>query len=166
MRRSLLALSLLAAVPAAAPTAAYARDALGTYAGWAAFRDPQTPRCYAIAKAEPAARKDPQTAYVDVSTWPRHGLYGQVHFRLARPLPPGSRPQLSVSGQRVPLTADPAGNAWAADARADAAIVAALRGGARLTVWARDARGQGFSSTFAPAGAPSALDAMALACGR
>jgi hypothetical protein len=147
-------------------TPALARDALGTYGGWAAFRDPQTPRCYAIAKADPAARSGPQTAYVDVSTWPRRGLYGQVHFRLARPLPPGSRPQLSFAGQRVTLNADALGNAWAADPRADAAIVAALRGGARLAVWARDARGQGFTSTFAPTGAPSALDAMALACAR
>ncbi|WP_423142109.1 hypothetical protein ACOYW6_01725 [Parablastomonas sp. CN1-191] len=149
-----------------APFSAQARDALGTFAGWAAFRDPQVPRCYAIARAEPAARRDPQVAYVDVSTWPRRALFGQVHFRLARPLAPGARPQLAFGGQRAVLTADGAGNAWAADPRADAAIVAALRGGARLTVWARDAGGKGFVSTFAPAGAPSALDAMALACAR
>ena len=51
MRRALPFLFLLAGVPAMAFAAP--RAALGIFDGWGAFRDPTTPRCYAI--AAPAA---------------------------------------------------------------------------------------------------------------
>ena len=47
--RRLLPLILLAL---ASPLAA--RDSLGVFGQWGAFRDPDVPRCYAIAKAQPS----------------------------------------------------------------------------------------------------------------
>ncbi|MBC7985443.1 MAG: hypothetical protein H7X93_02045, partial [Sphingomonadaceae bacterium] len=63
---------------AAAPLAA--RDSLGVYAEWGAFRDSETPRCYAIARPEGEVRRDWEP-FASVSYWPRRRVSGQVHFR-------------------------------------------------------------------------------------
>jgi hypothetical protein len=146
-------------------TAAEARDSLGMFGGWGAFRDPAVPRCYAIAKAQPSTRTRERQPYVDVATWPRQQVRGQVHFRLARPIAQGSRVTLSLGGQRFELAAG-GSDAWAADRRMDAAIVAAMRSADSMTVSARDAGGNGFSSTYSLAGAATAMDAAALGCAR
>ena len=53
-----LSLACLALACLAVPAAA--RDSLGVFGSWGAFRDPQVPRCYAIAAAQPAtARRVP-----------------------------------------------------------------------------------------------------------
>src|SRR5438094_497949 len=64
-------------------TRAEARDSLGIFSDWAAFRDPATPRCYAIAMAQPSALRREFQPYADVGTWPRQQTRGQVHFRLS-----------------------------------------------------------------------------------
>lgn len=142
---------------------AMARDALGVFGTWAAFRDPGVPRCYAIAMAEPSAKERDYQPYADVATWPRQGVRGQVHFRLSRKLAPGGAITLSIGGQRMALTGG-GGDAWAADKRMDAAIVAAMRSASEMTVSARDAKGRGFSNTWKLQGAATAMDAAALGC--
>src|SRR5688572_33364392 len=73
----------------AAPLAA--KDSLGVFGQWGAFRDPQVPRCYAIAAAETELRAGARNArehapFASVGTWPRRGVRGQLHFRLSRNL--------------------------------------------------------------------------------
>lgn len=154
-----LALVLLASVPA------HARDSLGMFETWGAFRDPGVPRCYAIAMAEPSMRERDYQPYAAVGTWPRQALRGQVHLRLSRKLAPDSRIVLSLGGQRFDLVGG-GGDAWAADRRMDAAIVAAMRSAASMTVSARDAAGRNFSNTWPLAGAATAMDAAAIGCAR
>ncbi len=156
MRRALLLVALL-------PAAALARDALGVFGSWAAFRDGGVPRCYAIAMAEPSSLHRDYQPYADVGTWPRRGLRGQVHLRLSRKVAANAPITLAIGGQRFRL-AGGGGDAWAADARMDAAVVAALRGAGQMTVNARGVDGRGFSNTWALAGAASAMDAAALGC--
>ena len=155
------ALILAACLTIAAP--ALARDSLGMFDGWGAFRDPAVPRCYAIAMARPSTLARQYQPYADVGTWPTRSLRNQVHFRLSRTVQPGAKIVLSISGQRFELTGG-GGDAWAADARMNAAIVAAMRSAASMTVSARDATGRGFASTYALAGAASAMDAAAVGC--
>lgn len=152
-----LALLLTVAAPAAA------RDSLGVFGKWGAFRDAAVPRCYAIAMAEPSSRQREFQPYAAIGTWPRRGERGQVHFRLARTIAPGSGVRLYISGQRFDLAAGGA-DAWAADKRMDAAVVAAMRSAGQMTVSARDARGLGFSSTYLLEGAATAMDAAAIGC--
>lgn len=147
------------------PSAAPARDGLGIYAGWGAFSDPAVPRCYAIAMAEPSAKRRDYQPYASIGTWPRRALRGQVHFRLSRKLAAGGRITLSIGRERFQLTGG-GGDAWAADRRMDAAIVAAMRSATDMTVSARDAQGNGFSNTWPLAGAASAMDAAAIGCAR
>ena len=154
-----LALALLAL--AAAP--AMARDALGMFGTWGAFRDASVPRCYAIAMAAPSTRSREFQPYADVAWWPRANVRGQVHFRLSRKLQPGAAITLSLSGQRIALTGGGA-DAWAIDKRGDAAIIAAMRSAGEMTVSARGNTGGGFSNTWDLTGAATAIDAATLGC--
>ena len=159
MRRTSLLLASLALV--AAP--ALARDALGMFGSWASFRDPQTPRCYAIAMAAPSTKQRDYQPYADVAWWPRAQVRGQVHFRLSRKLQAGAPIVLSIGDQRIALTGG-GGDAWASDKRGDAAVIAAMRSAGSMTVSARDASGTGFSNTWDLSGAATAMDAAAVGC--
>lgn len=161
MRRALIAFAAL--VACASP--ALARDSLGMFGNWGAFRDPAAPRCYAIAMAAPSTLQRDFQPYADVAWWPRQQVRGQVHFRLSRKLAQGSAISLTIGGQRIALTGGGA-DAWAVDKRGDAAIVSAMRSAASMTVSARDAGGRGFSNTWDLAGAATAMDAAAVGCAR
>jgi hypothetical protein len=142
---------------------ALARDSLGMFSGWGAFRDPGVPRCYAVAMAEPSSKSRDYQPYAAVGTWPSRGVRGQVHFRLSRQLAANGRIQLTIGRDRFQLTGG-GGDAWAVDRRMDAAIVAAMRSAPRMTVSARDAAGRSFANTWTLAGAATAMDAAAIGC--
>lgn len=154
-----LALAMLALT--AAP--ALARDSLGMFGQWAAFRDPATPRCYAIAMAAPSTLQREFQPYATVAWWPRAQVRGQVHFRLSRKLATNTPIVLSIGGQRIGLVGGGA-DAWAQDKRGDAAIIAAMRSAREMTVSARGADGRGFSNTWSLEGAATAMDAATVGC--
>lgn len=142
----------------AAPLAA--RDSLGVYDGWAAFKDPKPLRCYAIAKAQ---GKPPAPAYATVSNWPERQVRGAMHLVLSRDVQDKSAVRLVVGDKRFILVAK-GRNAWAKDARDDAAIIAALRSAARMSVSASSAKGGGFTDRYTLAGVATAMDAATVAC--
>ncbi|MGE3689775.1 MAG: hypothetical protein AB7F98_00185 [Novosphingobium sp.] len=146
---------------------AVARDSLGIFSTWGAFRDPGAaaggPRCFAIAMAEPSRLQRDYEPYADVATWPKRGVRGQVHFRLSRRLAADAKIVLTLGDQRFELTGG-GGDAWAQDRRMDSAIVAAMRSASRMTVSARGADGRGFSNSWPLAGAATAMDAAAIGC--
>ena len=156
-RPAFIAICLTLASPA------FARDSLGVYGKWGAFRDPAVPRCYAIAMAEPSSRERQFQPYADIGSWPKANTRGQVHFRLSRSIAANSRVLLIISGQRFELSGG-GGDAWAADKRMDAAVVAAMRSASEMTVSARDGASRQFSNTYRLEGAASAMDAAALGC--
>lgn len=159
--RLALPLALLAAP-------AVARDSLGMFGTWGAFRDPQAnggPRCYAIAMAAPSTLKRDYQPYAAVGSWPRQGVRGQIHFRLSRKLMPGAPITLFISGQRYRLVGG-GGDAWAADQRMDAAIIAAMRSAGEMIISTRGADGRGFTNTWSLDGAATAMDAAAVGCAR
>lgn len=158
MKRPAFFLCLLSLT--AAP--AQARDALGMFGAWGAFRDAGIPRCYAIAMPEGGARREVDP-YADVGLWPKKGVRGQVHFRLSRRIQPGAAVQLSLAGQHYRLIGGGI-DAWAADARMEAAILAAMRSGEIMTVSSRDGAGRLFSDQYTLPGAATAMDAAALGC--
>jgi hypothetical protein len=114
-------LALLPLLLATAP--ALAKDDLGVFGQWAAFRDADVPRCYAISAAERGASAFP--AYADVATWPRLGVRGQVHFRLSRELHDNPRLTLTIGSERFQLTGG------SVDAGRD--IYAGVRAGVKAT---------------------------------
>lgn len=153
MRRLILA-GVLMASPAAA------RDSLGMFEHWGAFRDPQVPRCWAIAMPEKGSR--PKTAWFDVGDWPKRGMRGRIHVRLSH-IPTGAAARLALGGKRFELVAQGA-DAWPKDARDEAAITAAMRSASNLTVSARGADGRLFTDSYPLAGAASAMDSALVGC--
>ena len=164
MRRALLAAALLTTALFTAAPAAFARDNLGIWNTWGAFSDAGVPRCYAIAMADMVeGRINEFQPYFTVGNWPRRAVRGEVHVRLSRKLGPGGTVMLTVGAQRFALVAG-AADAWAADRRMDAAVVAAMRSSATMSVTARTASGRTFTDTYPLAGAASAMDAAMLGC--
>lgn len=163
MRYAITLLTLMSMVP----MPAMARDSLGMFEQWGAFRDPAAgqdgPRCYAIAR--PAARKEAGNAFAAVGTWPRQQVRGQVHFRLSRARAPKAPVTLSVGERRFALVGGQA-DAWGADPRGDAAIVAAMRSASSMSIATIGADGRAFADSYALRGAATAIDAAALGCAR
>jgi hypothetical protein len=162
----LLALVLLAPVlfAWAAPLSAQgARESLGVFGQWGAFRDRSVPRCYAIAVAENDARD--HAPFASVGTWPLREVRGQVHLRLSRTMASGSSIRLTLGGQRFELTGSGA-DAWAEDRRMDAAIVAAMRSAGSMSVSATNRAGRRFTDRYSLEGAATAMDAATVGCAR
>jgi hypothetical protein len=160
-----LAAVVAAGVAASWPAVAMARDSLGTFESWAAFRDPETPRCYAIAAPARAGGAGRWRPFAAIGYWPRAGVRGQVHIRLSREIAQNAPIIATVDDSRFTLTGGGA-DAWATDRRADAAIVAAIRSGTRMSISARSRGGASFSDSYRLRGAATAIDAAALGCGR
>ena len=157
-----IAAALAVMIAAATPLAA--KDSLGVFSGWAAFRDANVPRCYAIAAAEPARDGTASSGYATVGHWPKRSIRGQVHLRLSQPLR-AKQANLRIGRQSFSLTVD--GNkAWARDKAMDAAIIAAMRSAPSMRITAIGTNGRRFTDTYELAGAATAIDAATLGCRR
>ena len=157
---AVIGLSALAAGPAAA-----AREPLGLFNGWAAFRDATPPRCYAIAEPVDAPAGGQWRPFAAIGHWPGRQIRGQFHIRLRAAKQTGVAVTLAIDDQHFTLVSGGA-DAWAADARADAAIVAAIRGGSRMSVATTAEDGKRITDRYELRGAATAIDAAAIACAR
>jgi hypothetical protein len=152
---------LLLALAAAVQGQGQGRATLGIYDGWGAFRDAAPMRCFAIAR--PVEKYRQAQPFVSIASWPRNRVRDQLHIRLSRARAANARVTLSVGERRFELMAGDS-DAWAPDARTDAAIVAAMRDGRSMSVESVGANGVPFADSYALKGAASAIDAAALAC--
>lgn len=161
MRRAALALAVLGLIGAGA---AHARDRLGVWNDWGAFRDAGVPRCYAIAMAadQPGQRRETQP-YFTVANWPRRNIHGEVHIRLSRDSAPGKPVAITIGTQKFTALANGV-DAWAIDRRTDAALIAALRGNGDMIIYAHGHDGRAMREVYHLAGAASAIDAASLGC--
>ncbi|MCJ2182298.1 hypothetical protein MTR62_06225 [Novosphingobium sp. 1949] len=153
----------LAALCTLSAGAASARESLGLYEQWGAFRDPIVPRCYAIAEPAPSALWRDYQPFAAIGTWPRRDRRNQLHFRVSRKMAPDTTITLRIGPQRFTLIGG-GGDAWPASDTDNAAITAAMRSASEMTLYATGARGGRFSNTWQLAGAASAMDAALLGC--
>lgn len=164
MRRRLASFLPIIALAVSIGSGARARDSLGIFEHWGAFRDAATPRCYAI--AQPVV--PPGTArrgFAAIGTWPRAGVRGQFHVRLSRSRGGRAPVLLTVGDRRFTLVAGQV-DAWAADPAMDAQVIAAIRSSGSMAVASVDAGGRAFADSYALRGAATAIDAAALGCAR
>ena len=140
-----------------------ARDSLGVFDSWGAFRDPQVPRCYAIALPDTVRGKRRYRPFASIGYWPRRGVRGQFHLRLSRAMASDGAVTLTIGVRRFTLTGG-GGDAWASDKAMDAAIVAAMRSAREMTASAKGADGNMIRNVYLLKGAATALDAAALGC--
>ena len=135
----------------AAPLAA--RETVGTFATWAAFCD-EPKQCFAISLA--AEQTDRPSVSVAVA-----GPTLLVQAHLGRP---ARAAVLAIGGLQFDLTVS--GEEARADPRASRRIVAAMRESETLTIIGTAPKGGRFRHHYLLAGAPSAIDAAAIAAMR
>ena len=145
--------------------AASAREALGVFDQWGAFRDDRPLRCFAIAEPPVRYGKRDWRPFASIANWPGRNIRSQLHVRLRKAKLPGAPITLRIGDRRFPLVGG-GGDAWAPNARADAAIVAAMRSGGNMSISTRDAKGRVFADIYALKGAATAIDAATLGCAR
>jgi hypothetical protein len=142
---------------------AAARDSLGVFESWGAFTDASPARCFAIAQPVQSGGSSRWRPFASIATWPSQGARNQLHIRLSRERDPRAHVTLSVGERRFELVAGKA-DAWAPDARTDAAVVAAIRSGRSMSVETVARTGGPFADTYALRGAATAIDAASLGC--
>lgn len=136
-----------------------ARETLGIFDDWGAFRAASPRRCFAM--AAPVQRR--RTAFVAVADWPGERAGAQLHVRLSRPKSDRARVTLTIGERRFRLVAGPR-DAWAPDLATDRAIVAAMRGGRSLSVETVGANRRAFADVYRLSGAATAIDAARIGC--
>jgi hypothetical protein len=161
MRGALFSALLLAI---SAPAAAQLKS-LVVFGQWGAFERDEPRTCYAIARADRSPRQREWKPFASVSWWPTRRVRSQVHFRLSREKRQGSAVLLKIDGRTFQLRGGRM-DAWAPDARADAAIVAAMRGGVEMRVETRAPNGTRIRDVYQLRGAATAIDAAAVACAK
>jgi len=161
MRRLALPLSLI--LLCAAPLAA--KDSLGVFGQWGAFRDPAGSRCYAIAAGETGTARREFAPFASVGTWPARQVRGQLHIRPSRNLAAETAATLRIGGASFRL-AGGTSDLWAADHGANAAILVAMRSAGSMQLSGRDARGNRFTDRYSLEGVATAMDAASIACAR
>jgi len=144
---------------------AIAKDSLGIFNSWGAFRDPEIPRCYAIAESEEIRGKAERKSFAAVGFWPRREIRRQFHVRLSRDRSTNSRLMVSIAGRRFQLTATRS-DGWSQDKRMDAAIIAAIRSSTSMTVESVGRDGKPIVDAYRLRGAATAIDAASLGCSR
>ena len=163
MRRWASLFLIAAAMPALAIAAS--PTALGVFDGWGAFRDPATPRCYALAAPAATIGRPQVKAYASVGYWPKSRIRGQFYVRLSKARAPGRELRLTIGSRRFILTGNGA-HGWASDTRMDAAIIAAMRSTPSMSVESGTPTGGAIADTYRLRGAATAIDAAALGCAK
>ena len=163
MRRWASLFLIAAAMPALAIAAS--PTALGVFDGWGAFRDPATPRCYALAAPAATIGRPQVKAYASVGYWPKSRIRGQFYVRLSKARAPGRELHLTIGSRRFILTGNGA-HGWASDTRMDAAIIAAMRSAPSMSVESGTPTGGAIADTYRLRGAATAIDAAALGCAK
>lgn len=160
--RRLAALAFLALL--ATPVAA--REALGIFNGWGAFRDDNPYRCFAIAEPVDADQaKAKWRPFASVGHWPQRGVRSQLHIRLSKERRADADVMLTVGDRRWRLVAG-SYDAWAPSPRHDAFIIAKMRAARSMSVSSISRDGDAFADTYRLKGAATAIDAAALGCPR
>lgn len=147
------------------PAPAIAKDSLGIFNSWGAFRDAEIPRCYAIAETEQITGRAERKSYATIGFWPNREIRRQFHVRLSRDRSTNSRVIVSIGGRRFRLTANRS-DGWSQDKRMDAAIIAAIRSAVSMTVESVGRDGRPIVDAYLLRGAATAIDAASLGCSR
>lgn len=161
MKRLFVLISLMLLIPAPA----IAKDSLGIFNSWGAFRDAEIPRCYAIAETEQISGRAERKSYATIGFWPNRKIRRQFHVRLSRDRSTNSRVIVSIGGRRFRLTANRS-DGWSQDKRMDAAIIAAIRSAVSMTVESVGRDGRPIVDAYLLRGAATAIDAASLGCSR
>ncbi len=140
------------------------RVALGVWERWAAFRDGDPIRCFAIAQPVLAdGTTDRRGAFASVAVRQADTGGPAIFVRLSQPRNAAAAITLAIGERRFALVGDRR-TARPPDAASDRAIVGAMRGGRGMTIATIAVSGQPLADSYALTGAATAIDAAALGC--
>ena len=140
-----------------------ARESLGVWSGWGAFRDASQRRCFAVAVPARTGGRGGGRPFASVASWPARARREVVFVRLSSARDERAPVTLSVGERHFRLTGRGDG-VWSPDPATDRALVAALRGERSMSVEAVTPAGRAFADTYLLAGAATAIDAATLGC--
>lgn len=130
--------------------------------GWWAALERNGGACEAVARSEllaPPGRPQARAAFAFSRDGRRRG---ELHFLFARQVRPGAAAVLTIGTENF-LLVTRGTSAWSRGPRQEAAIMAAVRRSAEMRVRAQGVGGR-ISDRYLLAGAPTAIDAAAIAC--
>ena len=151
----LLGLAIAGAAPATAQRLLFAG------ANWAAL-ERSGGFCEAVSRSELQAAPNRAQARAAFAFTRDGRRRGELHVILSRPARPGAQALLSIGGASFLLTTR-GQSAWSRGPAQERAILAAVRRAGEMRVRAQGVGGR-VSDRYLLAGAPTALDAAALAC--
>jgi invasion protein IalB len=163
----LFALSVAALSPTAIAWAAPQQKPLGTFGDWTAVTDGGDKRLCYIGSAPKKAEGKYTTrgdAHVLVTHRPTDKVKGEVSVSAGYPYKEDKVAEVEIDGKKFKLFTR-GENAWAYDAAADRAMVAAMKAGKQLIVRGTSSRGTATTDTYSLAGFTAALAAIDKACG-
>jgi hypothetical protein len=139
-----------------------AKESLGIFGDWGAFRDKRGGTvCYVVSAPSASTGKGRRSGQLVVSRWPGRVTSAQVMIGAGSDIQNAS---LRVNGQSFKLVAR-GEFAWLADAEGDALAVAALSGGRQASVDGKTTRGNRFNDSYTLSGLGEALATAQKACG-
>ncbi len=144
------------------------RKTIGTFIDWTAFSDGagDTRICYVGSVPKKAEGKYTRRGdtYTLISHRPGEGVFGEVSVEAGYTYKPDSEVVVDVDGKMFTLFTK-GGNAWANDANADNALVAAMKAGRKMTIKGTSSRGTLTTDTYSLSGLTAAYKAIDEACG-
>ena len=154
---------LVFAIAALAGAASLQARVLHSGGYWAVVERSGGRSCEAVSRSEIQAAKGREQARASFTFDRIGGRRGQLHLTLSRSARPGASALLNVGGQSFLLLTS-GNHAWSRGPAQEMAIMAAVRRASDMRLRVRDSAGRGFSDRYLLAGAPTAIDAAAVAC--
>jgi hypothetical protein len=151
------------------PSSAWAqRKTIGTFSDWTAFSDGTDAQriCYVGSVPQKAEGKYTRRGdtYTLISHRPGDRVFGEVSVEAGYTYKPDSEVLVNVDGKTFKLFTK-GGNAWANDANADKALVAAMKAGRTMVIKGTSSRGTLTTDTYSLSGLTAAYNAIDKACG-
>jgi hypothetical protein len=157
MKRLLVLAVLFFAFPA------LAKETIGVFGEWGAFRDKRgSTVCYVVSAPVTSSGKGRAASQLVVSIWPRQKISVQV---MAGTGTAAQSAALAVGVRSFKLSTQGDGG-WLTDRAADGQALAALTASGTATVSGRSARGNRFTDSYALTGFSDAWAAAQKACAR
>jgi len=159
---------VLGAVTCVSANAWAQRKTIGTFTDWTAFSDGAGDKriCYVGSVPKKAEGKYTRRGdtYTLISHRPGDGVFGEVSVEAGYTYKPDSEVVVDVDGKKFQLFTK-GGNAWANDANADKALVAAMKAGRKMIIKGTSSRGTLTTDTYSLSGLTAAYKAIDEACG-
>jgi invasion protein IalB len=170
MKISVLTLTGLLVAFYAAQAAAQDANLIDNFGKWSAFAEPAKAKkkslCYMASAPgkEEGDYKSRGDSYLLVTHRRKEKAFNVVSIRAGYSYREGSEVTVTIGGHAFQMFTD-GGNAWAAEAKTDKALVAAMRAGSTMTVKGVSGRGTKTTDTYSLSGFTAAHNAISKACG-